>query len=96
MGETKQRVLRQIYIYISNYFSKQIAKPRKQGKGNHTSWIFRREKQKLPILPCRKVNSKQIIKLNGIPKIENSLRKIEKEKSRLPGVAEHFLEGSIK
>lgn len=62
----------------------------KQGKGNHTSWIFIGEKQKLPILPCRKVNSKQIIKLSGTPKIENSLRKTEKEKSRLPGIAEHF------
>lgn len=59
----------------------------KEGKGIR---IFRREKLKLPILPCRKVNSKQIIKLSGIPKIENSLRKTEKEKSRLPGIAEHF------
>lgn len=41
--------------------------------------ILRREKLKLPIFPCRKVNSKQIIKLSEILKIENSLRKTERE-----------------
>lgn len=41
--------------------------------------IFRREKLKFLIFLCRKVNLKQIIKLSEIFKIENFLRKIERE-----------------
>lgn len=68
----------------------------KQEKGNHKSLVFRREQQKLPISPHGKVTLKEIVKLSGTPKIENSLMKREKEKCRLPGIAEHFLEDSIK